>query len=299
MINEIRHIRAFLAVARHSNFTKAAQDLHVSQSALTVQIQQLEEAIGIRLFDRTNRRVVLTGAGRSLIGPLQRILIDTENIVSQTRDISNLRRGTMSLAVLPSVAAGILSEVLRQFTAGYPGIVVHIHDVVADKVVELVKKEEVDFGIGTTRHSDRELIAVELFRNRLFAFLPLKHPLSSRASLSLNQLAKYPLVLTGKDSGVRAIVEDALQRKSLHGKYAYEVNYMPTLLSLVRAGFGVGILPEHADAMGAFPDLVRIPIGKPQLTRQIQIITRKGRNPSPSVQKMLEILRKVAGKASA
>jgi DNA-binding transcriptional LysR family regulator len=225
-------------------------------------------------------------------------LIDTENIVSQTRDISNLRRGMVSLAVLPSVAAGILSDVLRQFTADYPGIVVHIHDVVADKVVELVKKEEVDFGIGTMRHADRELIASGLFTNRLFAFLPLKHPLSSRASLSLQQLAKYPLVLTGKDSGVRAVVEDALQRLSLHGKYAYEVNYMPTLLSLVRAGFGIGILPEHADAMGAFPELIKIPIGKPHLTRRIQIITRKGRNPSPSVQKMLEILRKVAGETS-
>lgn len=299
MINEIRHIRAFLAVARQSNFTKAAHELHVSQSALTVQIQQLEEALGIRLFDRTNRRVVLTEAGSALIGPLQRVLIDTENIVSQTRDISNLRRGVVSLAVLPSVAAGILSEVLRQFTTDYPGIVVHIHDVVADKVVELVKKEEVDFGIGTMRHADRELTALPLFANRLFAFLPAKHPLSVRALLSLHQLAKYPLVLTGKDSGVRAIVEDALQRKSLHGKYAYEVNYMPTLLSLVRAGFGVGILPEHADAMGAFPDLVKIPIGKPQLTRRIQIITRKGRNPSPSVQKMLEILRDVTSKTSA
>ena len=299
MINEIRHIRAFLAVARHLNFTKAAHELHVSQSALTVQIQQLEEALGIRLFDRTNRRVVLTQAGIALIGPLQRILIDTENIVSHTRDISNLRRGVVSLAVLPSVAAGLLSEVLRQFTADYPGIVVHIHDVVADKVVELVKKEEVDFGIGTMRHSDRELTALPLFTNRLFAFLPVKHPLSSRASLTLHQLAKHPLVLTGKDSGVRAIVEDALQRSSLHGKYAYEVNYMPTLLSLVRAGFGIGILPEHADAMGAFPELVKIPIGKPQLTRRIQIITRKGRNPSPSVQKMLDILRRVTSKASA
>lgn len=296
MINEIRHIRAFLAVARHLNFTKSAHELHVSQSALTVQIQQLEEALGVRLFDRTNRRVALTEAGSALVTPLQRIVIDTEAIVSQTRDISDLRKGIVSIAVLPSVAAGILSDVLREFTSAHPGIVVHIHDVVADKVIELVKKEEVDFGIGTMRHAHRELTAGELFTNRLFAFLPMKHPLSSRASLALQQLAKYPLVLTGKDSGVRAIVEDALKRNSLQGKYAYEVNHMPTLLSLVRAGFGIGILPEHADAMGAFPELVKIPIGKPQLTRHIQIITRKGRNPSPAVSKMLEILRKVASR---
>ena len=95
------------------------------------------------------------------------------------------------------------------------------------------------------------------------------------------------------------LFDDALQRHALHGKYSYEVNHMPTLLSLVRAGFGIGILPEHGDAMGAFPELLKIPIGRPYLTRRIQIITRKGRNPSPAVQKMLEILRKVASKVSA
>lgn len=69
MINEIRHIRAFLAVAKHSNFTRAAQELHVSQSALTVQIQQLEETLGVKLFDRNKRRVALTDAGRQVLGP--------------------------------------------------------------------------------------------------------------------------------------------------------------------------------------------------------------------------------------
>ena len=117
MINEIRHIRAFLAVAKHSNFTRAAQELHVSQSALTVQIQQLEETLGVKLFDRNKRRVALTDAGRQVLDPLQRIVIDSEAIVSQTREITGLRRGIVSIALLPSVASGILAEVISRFTA--------------------------------------------------------------------------------------------------------------------------------------------------------------------------------------
>ncbi len=291
MINEIRHIRAFLAVARHANFTRAAQDLHVSQSALTVQIQQLEEALGVRLFDRNKRRVALTEAGRQVMGPLQRLVLDAETIVSQTQEISGLRRGILSMAVLPSVASGILSEVLRRFTAAHPGIAIHVHDVVAERVIEKVKKEEVDFGVAPVTHNDKDLVLLPLFTDRLFAFLPEKHPLSSRASVSLQQIAEYPLVLTGRDSSVRAMVDQALRENALTAAPAYETNYMSTSLSLIRAGFGIGILPEHADTMGSASRLVKLPIARPQLTRRIQIVMRKGRSASPAVQEMFATFR--------
>jgi DNA-binding transcriptional LysR family regulator len=86
MIGEMRHLRAFLTVARLSNFTRAADELHVSQSALTVQIRQLEEALGVMLFDRSTRRASLTQAGEEMLGPLPRILIDTEAVLTHTRD---------------------------------------------------------------------------------------------------------------------------------------------------------------------------------------------------------------------
>jgi len=103
-MNEIRHIRAFLAVTRHANFTRAAQKLHLSESSLTVQIQQFQEDLGVKPFDRNKRRVVLTDAGRQVLDPLQRIVIDSEAIVSQAREIAGLRRGMISIALLQSTA---------------------------------------------------------------------------------------------------------------------------------------------------------------------------------------------------
>jgi LysR family transcriptional regulator, carnitine catabolism transcriptional activator len=294
MLNEIRHIRAFLAVTRHANFTRAAQELHVSQSALTVQIQQLEEALGVKLFDRNKRRVVLTDAGRQVLDPLQRLVIDTEAIVSQTREIAGLRRGIISVALLPSIASGILAEVLQRFNAAYPGIVTRIHDVVAASVIEQVRKEEVDFGIGMLTRADKELTATPLFTDRLFAFLPTNHPLSSRTTVSFLQISQYPLVLTGTDSSVRALVENALQNSSIHATPTYEVNYMSTSLSLVRAGFGIAILPEHADSMGSASGLVKLPITRPAINRHIQIIRRKGKSLSPAAIKLEEVFQKVA-----
>lgn len=294
MISDIRHIRAFLAVSRHANFTRAAQELHISQSALTVQIQQLEEALGVKLFDRNKRRVVLTDAGRQVLDPLQRIVIDCEAIVGHTREIAGLRRGILSVALLPSIASGILAEVLQSFHAAYPGIVTRIRDVVAERVIEQVRREEVDFGIGMLTRVDKELTATPLFTDRLFAFLPERHPLSSRAGVSLAQIAQYPLVLTGTDSSIRALVEDAFQKCSLHVAPAYEVNYMSTSLGLVRAGFGIAILPEHAGSMGSASGLVKLPIARPPITRHIQIIRRKGTTPSPAALKLEEAFQMAA-----
>lgn len=297
MINELRHIRAFLAVAQHANFTRAAQELHVSQSALTVQIQQLEEALGVKLFDRNKRRVALTDAGREVIAPLQRIVVDAEAIVSRTREITGLRRGVLSMAVLPSMASGILSTALSRFTAAHPGIMIHIHDVVADQVIEKVKKEEVDFGVATVMHADKELTLLPLFTDRLFAFLPEQHPLSSRASVSLQQISDYPLVLMARGTSVRSMVDQALRDHDLTATAAYEANYMSTALSLVRAGFGIGILPEDAGTMGSAQNLVALPIVRPQLTRPIHVLMRKGRSASPAVQQMLQILRDITRKS--
>lgn len=294
MINEICHIRAFLAVAKHANFTRASQELHLSQSALTVQIQQLEESLGVKLFDRNKRRVVLTDAGRQVLAPLQRIVIDSEAIVSQTKEIAGLRRGILSIALLPSVASGVFAGVLRRFTATHPGILIHVHDVVAGRVIEQVRKEEVDFGIGMIARADREIVASPLFTDRLFAFLPARHPLSSRTAVSLRQITEYPLVLTRMDSSVRALVEDALQKNSLHAVPTYEVNYMSTSLSLIRAGFGIGILPEHADTMGSASGLIKLPIVRPALTRQIQLIRRKGKSPSPAAATMMDFFEQAA-----
>ena len=177
MIHELRHIRAFLKIAETRNFTRAASDLHVSQSALTVQVQQLEESLGVRLFDRNKRGVTLTAAGKDVFGPLQRLFNDAQNIVEHARDLSSASTGFVSIAALPTVCAGPLPELVRSFLESYPGIRVQISDVIAERVREAVLKREVDFGIGTLHGRDAELHATPLFQDRLVVFTPPGHPL--------------------------------------------------------------------------------------------------------------------------
>jgi LysR family carnitine catabolism transcriptional activator len=297
MIDDLRHIRAFLAVARIGNFTRAASELHVSQSALTVQIKQLEETMGAALFDRGKRRVVLTSAGREVLIPLEKILIDTEAVISRTRELTTLRRGMVTMAVLPSLAAQIVPRAVRSFTRQFPGIEVRIRDIVAEKIIEAVKKEEVDFGVGSRMHADGELRARPLLVDRLSAFVPKGHALTRQASVTLSELLTWPLIVTGKESSVREVFEDALKREKLAYSIAWETNYMSTAVGLVKAGLGIAILPEALAELDTSGEISCIAIHRPVLSRKIEIIQRKDRSLAPPALRMVEFLRQVTAAA--
>jgi DNA-binding transcriptional LysR family regulator len=292
MPTEFKHIEAFLAVARLGHFTRAAAALQVSQPALTTHVRQLEETLGITLFDRNNRRVQLTQAGRDLVAPFERLSLDLASIVKHAHDLAAHRRGVILVAALPSVAAVVLPRVISALAEKHPAIVVRVRDAIAGKVLELVKSGEVDFGIGSLIRPDPEVIEEPLFTDRLCAFARLDHPLARRRSVRLRDLGVHPLILTGQDTSVRQIIERTLEQERLPVRVAQEATYMTTAIGMVRAGLGVAILPESAlAAEAATPGLRMLTIRDPDLTRQIGLLRRKERSLSPAAQRLVDLLR--------
>lgn len=294
MLQGIRHIRAFLAVARLGSFTRAAAELHVSQPALTVQIRQLEESLSVRLFDRNKRQVVLTQVGRDLLPSLAQVLTDLETVMNASQDLANLRRGSVSIATLPSVAAGLLPMAIRHYAANYPDVTVHVSDVVAERILQLVKNEEVDFGIGSRLGADRELDVVDFLTDQLCVFFPEGHPLANRPSPILRDIAAYPLILTARGTSVRTLVDRAIEKEELEIVLACETNYMSTAVGLVRAGLGVSILPESAIHAAACEGIQMSAIRTPGLTRKIGIICKRNRSLSPAAESFVEVLKNAA-----
>lgn len=290
MISDLRHVRAFLTAARLGNFTRAAAELHVSQSAFSVQIKQLEDSLGVVLFDRSKRRVALTSAARELLVPLERILIDVEAVAVRTQQLAGLRRGMVGIAALPSVAAEVLPQAIKNFTETFPGIAVRVQDIVSEKLIEAVKQEQVDFGIGSKIRADRELKMMTLFVDRLCAFVSTSHPVAKRKSVTLEELSAFPMILTGKDSSVRELLEKTLRREKLPVTVAYETNHMSTAIGLARAGLGVAALPECAVA-GELGEIRAVAISRPLMRRKIEIIQRRDRTLSPAALKMVEVIR--------
>ena len=295
MTAELRHIEAFLAVARCGNFTRAAAELHVSQPALTVQIRQLESALGVRLFDRNNRTVGLTPPGRELVAPCEQVLLDVRSIVEHAHEFASHRRGVVTVACLPSIASELLPRAIADLATRHQGIAVRVRDVVAARVLELVKSGEVDFGLGSCGRVDRELSEQPLFADRLAAFVPNDHPLADKRHVTLREVVIYPLILTGRDSSVRELIERALEKERLSIHVAQESTYMTTALGMVAAGLGVAILP-HAATASAPSAIRRVSIRTPALTRRIGIITKSGRSLQPAAQRLVEALQAEARK---
>jgi DNA-binding transcriptional LysR family regulator len=294
VISDLRHIRAFLALARAGSFTRAAAELHMSQPTLTVQIQQLESAVGVRLFDRSKRHVALTQAGRDLQVPLERILIDVEAIAASTGELLEHRRGLVTVAALPSMAASLLPRAIKRLSASYPGITVRVHDGVAAEVAAMVKAGKVDFGISSQTTGDRELTSEALIIDRMCAVVAPTHPLASKESITVRELARHPLVLMGKEASSRQIADLAFDREGLVPNVAYQVTYASSVAGMAGAGLGVGILPESVASTSKLP---RLRIRNDAMTRRIGFLTRAGRSLSPTADKLRQIL-EIAARSS-
>lgn len=287
--NSIQHIRAFLAVAHSGSFAKAALELNLSPSALTVQIQQLEEWLGVLLLERSPRHVSLTAAGQSNLLPMEKLLLDLDNIVSGARDLAALRRGVVTIAALPSMCSSTLPPVLRLFRDQFPGVEVRLRDVVAQRIDALVREGEVDFGLGVRARMAHGLEFDVVLTDRLCLFVPASHPLGRHTSIKLEELADQPIILTGRDSSVRERVEQLFADEQLTLVPGLEANYMSTVLALVRQGLGMTLLPESADE--GRDDMVCVPVDHPGVNRDIGLITRSGRGLSPAARQFIELLR--------
>nr|WP_314581396.1 LysR family transcriptional regulator [uncultured Pseudomonas sp.] len=289
MKNTIQDIRAFLAVANSGSFAKAATELNLSPSALTVQIQQLEEWLGVTLLERSPRQVSLTAAGQNNRGPMEKLLLDLDNIVSGSRDLAALRRGVVTIAALPSLCSGALPPILKAFRDQFPGVEVRLRDVVAQRIDALVREGEVDFGLGVRARMGHGLDFQVVMVDRLSLFVPFDHALAKRHSITLSELSGEPIILTGRDSSVRERVEQLFSDGGLTLTPGLEANYMSTVMALVRQGLGMTLLPESADEGRG--DLVQVRIEHGGVNREIGLISRAGFGLSPAAQRFVEMMR--------
>jgi LysR family carnitine catabolism transcriptional activator len=289
MKNSMQHIRAFLAVAHSGSFAKAAVELNLSPSALTVQIQQLEDWLGVILLERSPRQVSLTAAGQNNLGPMEKLLLDLDNIVAGSRDLAASRRGVVTLAALPSLCSSALPPLLKLFRQQFPGVQVRLRDVVAQRIDTLVRDGEVDFGVGVRPRMGHGLAFDVVMVDRLCLFVPADHALATRASVDLKDLIDQPMILTGRDSSVRERVEQLFAAEALLLMPGLEANYMSTVLALVRQGLGMTLLPESAD--DGRGDLIKVHVKHPGVSREIGLITRAGQSLSPAAQRFMALLK--------
>ncbi|HKV40550.1 MAG TPA: LysR family transcriptional regulator [Blastocatellia bacterium] len=286
----LRQLQSFVTVGRVKSFTRAARLLHVSQPALTKQIRQLEETLGVRLLDRNTKSVELTRIGRELSPVIDRLLREVEAVVLNTRELAAKGTGVIRIAALPSVSSTILPRAVARFREIYPGVSVILKDVIAQQLIAMVKSEEADFGIGSFSEADPEIRFTPLLTDQLVVVFQPESAFERKKAVPLKDLVGLPLVLMDPKSGVRRLVDRAFESIGTFATPIMEATYMSTAAGIVKAGLGVTILPSTALEMGEMNGLRSRPISAPAIKRELGVVQKSGRSLSPAAESFLKTM---------
>jgi DNA-binding transcriptional LysR family regulator len=286
----LRQMRAFVAVAKTGHFTSAAASMHVTQSALSGLIKELEQTLGARVVDRSTRRIVLTDIGRELYPLFSQMIDDLDGALANVADHTQLRKGVVRIAAPQLMCCTLVPEAVAAYRAGQPDIDVRVADSPVENVIARVLSGESDFGIGPEREPVPQLEARELFEMPFSLVFPQGHPLESNERVTWQDVAPYPFIALQGQFTERLLADLGAVLREVRLPPANEVTFMTTALAMVSAGLGITVCLPYAEPLVQLYKLHMRPLEEPRLTRRFFVYTRAGRSLSPAAQSFIDFL---------
>ncbi|MFG6458136.1 LysR family transcriptional regulator [Roseateles sp. BYS96W] len=290
----LRQLRVLLAVAEHSGFGRAGDDIGLSQPAVSQAVRSLEAELGVKLLDRTTREVVLTVAGQSLVAPLRRVLGELDDVLDEARGLGAAARGIVHVASAPTISGGLMPQVLAAAQQRYPELQVRLSDQAQQLAIEGVRQGAVDFAVLVGMDEDDPLIEQQpLFDERFVLVCPAGHALAGIQEVKLAHLAGWPLVLLDHSSGSRPLIDRACARAGVSLNVAIDVGHPATAFRMVQAGLGVSVMPALSLPLPT-DQLQAVPV-EAALSRHVVLARRRQRSLSPAAQRLWTLIADLAG----
>jgi DNA-binding transcriptional LysR family regulator len=291
---ELRQIRYFLGVAKTLHFTRAAQQLHVSQPALSAAIKGLEEELQTPLFKRIGRRIELTQAGKALLPYAAKMLQSAEEGRVAVQEVVGLLRGHLTVGVLHSLNAYLVPQLLGRFRALAPGVAMMVRGMHATDVPEGILHAALDLGITMLPVQHPELIELPLYEEELVLVSPPPRGRGRSSTLPLKEAAALPLVLFPPEYTLRRIIDEAFAAAGVRLVPAVEMADLGGIVSAIQGGVGSTLLPwPYVRFMGLDE---RLPVRKlrdPKPSRKVGVIYRRDRQLDPATRAFLQALSEV------
>ncbi|WP_433086282.1 LysR family transcriptional regulator [Dactylosporangium sp. CA-052675] len=269
---QLQQLRYFLTVAEVRHFTRAAEQLGVSQPTLSKQIHTLESALGAALFDRSRGGVALTTAGETLLPLARRVVADADSARDAVQEVVGLRRGRVRLGATPSLCTSLVPLVLREFHERHPDIELHVDEGGSQDLVAALVAHGLDLAliVEPARGTDPALSTVPVLRESLVvaSVAPLSAP-----RIALAELRDTPLVMFRTGYDLRDTTLEACRRAGFTPRYAVEGGEMDAVLAFVEAGLGVALVPSMA--LVNRPLLHAAPLVAPGVHRTIALAQRR------------------------
>ncbi|MDP5292346.1 transcriptional regulator CynR [Oceanimonas sp. CHS3-5] len=270
----LRHLRYFLAVVEHRNFTRAASALHVSQPALSQQIKQFEESLGTRLFDRSGRSIALTDAGDIYADYARRVLRELEEGKRAIHDVSDLSRGTLRIAITPTFTPYLIGPLVRRFHQRHANIRVQIEEMSQERMEERLLDDDFDLGIAFEEVHHPDIESRFLLEERLALVINREHPLAGQQRLDAQILGSLSLVLLNGEFATREQIDRYCRQHDLQPRVMMEANSVNAVIEVVRNTPLASLLP--AQLTQEREDLVALTLTPAELKRTAVLLLRKG-----------------------
>ena len=270
MIN-IRHLRAFTAVAEHQHFTNAAEVIHVSQPALSALIRQLEDNLGVTLLHRNTRNVELTPIGRQFYEIAQKTLATFDEALAHIADYGTLRKGRIAIAALPSLASSVLPKLVQDFIDKHPRIAVNVVDLPGDEVIEAIRTKRVEIGLTNTQPCD-DIEAIPIMSDRLVLVGRLQHAASRKGSIRWKALGREPIIAMARGTTIRALIDAAAAAAKTTLNIVLEPRLLPTAIAFAEQGLGSAIVPSTIMPIPSIRECRQYELAAPSMSREISLI---------------------------
>lgn len=284
-------LEAFLSVAELGSFSRAAEHLNLTQTAITHRVRKLEGNMGVQLFIRSTRNVALAQAGVELLPVVRRLFAETEQHIEGIQRRTNTPRNRLTLACLPTIATSVLPLAIARFIERSPDMELHVMDVSATDIGPLVDAGEADFGLTIMAAGSQTRKAEALFTENYHLVCPSDHPLSSCTSVSWSDLQDVKLIRVNSQTANRFIVDQSLGHRRETLDWAYEVQHTLTAIRFVQAGIGLTVMPLTAVKSLVAEGLCALPVKKPSVSRTIGIVRHVNKPPSQIVTEFVKSLK--------
>lgn len=285
-----RPLKAFLLAVDSGSFTHAANQLGVTQPSFTALIQDLEEVLGLRLFERTTRSISLTSAGQDFYARVQRPITDLEEAYRSLADLAAVRRGNVALGALPSTALALLPAAVGALSRAHPALKVRVVEAHNDELMAMLRTNQIEFAVGALAEPVSDLSFTPMAEDCFCAIFPAGHPLGDTPGmLHWRDVLRYDLVLLSQGSNARQQFDRAVRDEVGAPVTAlrYDVTNMGTAASMVRQGLGVSVLPRLALPELNLAGLRAAALCDASARRYIGLLHRRDRSLSPAAQALV------------
>ena len=239
-----RRLKIFHTVARLLNFTKAAEELHMTQPAVTFQIRQLEEQFNTRLFDRTHNKVTLTDVGKQVYAYSDRILKLYEDMTRSITEMTGDVSGSVTLGASTTIAEYMLPLLIGEFKAKYPEVMINLRESNTEDIVNMVENNDIDLGIVEGSVNNKNLVVEECKMDHLVVIMPNDHVLAGETRLSVTDFVSYPFISREHGSGTQEVITNYVEQYG-NGEglnICFELSSPEAIKGAVEAGMGISIV---------------------------------------------------------